>query len=226
MAKATITIRQTLQYQPHQASWFAATAALFNRIAAFYFEVIQAHEKVLELSSKEALTALEKLTHRTRANQHPVMPLSEIAQEVPAMFRRAAIHAALGSAHSFSTHLKHWRAHKAKAEAKGKTFSERPPVPPRSWNKSSCHALRGHVEGSYGVQLGYQGVDGDVLELAESPLHRERPSRRGSHGQSLARPAWRPLVAAYAGREAVRHSAENRTASHRESLKRSSVLST
>jgi putative transposase len=90
MAKATITIRQGLQYQPHQASWFAATAALFNRVAAFYFEVIQAHEQVLELSSKEALTALEQLTHRTRANPHPVMPLSAIAQEVPAMFRRAA----------------------------------------------------------------------------------------------------------------------------------------
>ena len=108
MAKATITIRQELQYQPHQACWFAATAALFNRVAAFYFEVIQAHEKVLELSSKEALTALEQLTHRTRANPNPVVPLSEIAREVPAMFRRAAIHAALGSAHSFSTHLKKW----------------------------------------------------------------------------------------------------------------------
>ena len=43
MAKATITIRQGLQYQPHQACWFAATTALFNRVAAFYFEVIQEH---------------------------------------------------------------------------------------------------------------------------------------------------------------------------------------
>lgn len=137
MAKVTITIRQALQYQPHQVAWFAETGALFNRVAAFYFEVIQAHEKVLELSSKEALTALEQLTHRTRANPHPVMPLSEIAREVPAVFRRAAIHAALGSAHSFFAHLKHWRARKEKAEAKGKKFTERPPVPPRSWNKSA-----------------------------------------------------------------------------------------
>jgi hypothetical protein len=58
MAKATITIRQALQYPPHQASWFAATATLFNRVAAFYFQVIQAHEQVLELSSKEALPPL------------------------------------------------------------------------------------------------------------------------------------------------------------------------
>jgi hypothetical protein len=57
MAKATITIEQRLQYPPHQAEWFAATQALFNRVAAFYFEVIQAHEGVLNLSNKEALTS-------------------------------------------------------------------------------------------------------------------------------------------------------------------------
>src|SRR5258708_7432758 len=106
MAKAMITIRQGLQYRPHQASWFAATAALFNRVAAFYFEVIQAEGKVVEFSSKGALPALEQLPHPPRATPYPVMPLPEIAQEFPAMFRRAAIHAALGSAHSFSAHLK------------------------------------------------------------------------------------------------------------------------
>jgi hypothetical protein len=52
------------------------------------------------------------------------------------MFRRAAIHAALGSARSFSTHLEKWHKRKAKTEAKGKKFKERPPVPPRNWNKS------------------------------------------------------------------------------------------
>jgi hypothetical protein len=175
-----ITLRQGLQYQPHQASWFVATAALFNRVAAFYFEVIQAHEQVLELSSKEALTALEQLTHRTGANPHPVVPLSEIAQEVPAMFRRAPTRAA-------------------------------------AFLEQVRHALRGHVEGSHGVQPRHQGVDGFVLELAESPLQRERPSRRARCGQSLARPAWQPLVAAYPGREAVHHSAENRAASYRAS---------
>jgi len=45
MAKATITIRQALQYQLHQDSWFVATAVLFNRISAFYFEVIQARQR-------------------------------------------------------------------------------------------------------------------------------------------------------------------------------------
>jgi transposase len=137
MAKATTTIRQSLQYQPAHADWFAHTHRLFNAIAAFYFEVIQAHEGVLDLSTKEALTALEKLTHATKKNPSAVMPLSQVAPDCPAMFRRAAIHAALGSARSFYTHLSKWRREREKATAKGKKWTKRPPVPPRTWNKST-----------------------------------------------------------------------------------------
>jgi putative transposase len=137
MGKATTTIKQVLNHRVEHAAWLCAHQALFNQVAAFYFAVIQAHEKVLELSSKDALTALEKLTHTTERNPHPVMPLSEIQEDIPALFRRAAIHAALGSAHSFYAHLKRWRTRKEKAEAKGKKFTYRPPVPPRTWNKSA-----------------------------------------------------------------------------------------
>jgi putative transposase len=137
MAKATITIRQSLQHRPIHADWFAATQRLFNQIAAFYFEVIAAHEGVLDLPNKEALSALEKLTHATKKNPHPIMPLSELSADCPAVFRRAAIHAALGSARSFFTHLSKWRREREKAEAKGKKFNKRPPVPPRTWNKSA-----------------------------------------------------------------------------------------
>jgi IS605 OrfB family transposase len=137
MAQATTTIRQTLNYKPASGAWFAANQALFNQVASFYFQVIQAHELVLELSHQEAMRALEKLTHTTKHNSNPIMPLSEIAQDIPAMFRRAAISSALGSARSFYAHLKAWRARKEKAQTKGKKFTERPPVPPRSWNKSA-----------------------------------------------------------------------------------------
>ncbi|HEX6479070.1 MAG TPA: transposase [Ktedonobacteraceae bacterium] len=135
-AKSTTTIRQVLSYQPHQAAWFAATQTLFNQVVAFYFEVIQAHEKLLELNNKDALTALEMLTHTTQKNPTPVMPLEAIREDLPALFRRAAINAALGSARSFFSHLHKWRKRKEKAVARGKTFTERPPVPPRTWNKS------------------------------------------------------------------------------------------
>jgi len=65
MAKATKTMKQRLYYRSAHAAWFAATQALFNQVAAFYFQVIQAHPDVLNLSNNEALSALEKLTHRT-----------------------------------------------------------------------------------------------------------------------------------------------------------------
>lgn len=136
MGKATTTIKQQLTTRVDHGAWFAATQFLFNRIASFYFEVIQAYQDVLELPSNEALTALEKFTHATKRNPHPVMPLSAIREGVPSYFRRAAIHAALGSAHSFSSHLKAWHTRKEKAHIQGKKFTERPPVPPRTWNKS------------------------------------------------------------------------------------------
>jgi putative transposase len=144
MAKATMTIRQSLSYQPQYTEYFAANQALFNRVVAFYFDCIQAHEGVLDLANQEALTALEKLTHATSKNRFPLLPDTAIAPDTPAYFRRAAINAALGSARSFSSSLKKWRARKEKHEAKQsrkgrkkRPFRERPPVPPRSWNKSA-----------------------------------------------------------------------------------------
>ncbi len=137
MAKATTTIKQVLSYGPEHAAWFAANQVLYNRVCAFYFDVIQAHVKILDLTNKVALTALEKLTHTTQSNPAPIMPLEEVAEDIPAMFRRAAINAALGSARSFFSHLQKWHKRKEKAEAKGKQFHERPPVPPRTWNKSA-----------------------------------------------------------------------------------------
>lgn len=137
MAKATRTIRQVLNYQPQHAAWFAANQDLFNRVSAFYFEIVQSHEGLLDLSSQEALTALERLTHTTKANPHPPFPLSSVASDLPAMFRRAAIHAALGSARSFYTSLEKWRKRKEQAQARGKKYTIRPPVPPRTWNRSA-----------------------------------------------------------------------------------------
>ena len=118
LAKVTKTIRQGLHYPPQYAAYFAANQVLFNRVVAFYFEVIQAHEGLLALKNKGALTALEKLTHTTESNPNPIMPLNDLAPDIPALFRRAAINAALGSARSFFSSLKKWRARKEKHEAK------------------------------------------------------------------------------------------------------------
>ena len=144
MAKASSTRREALHYRAEHAAYFAANHALFNCVVAFYFDCIQAHEGLLALKNKEALTALERLTHATQTNPNPIMPLREIAPDIPAMFRRAAINAALGSARSFFSSLKRWRTRKERYEAKParrgkkkKPFTERPPVPPSTFNKSA-----------------------------------------------------------------------------------------
>ena len=80
MAKATKTIRQALHYPPQYAAYFAANQVLFNRVVAFYFDCIQAHEGLLALKNKGALTALEQLTHTTESNPNPIMPLTDLAQ--------------------------------------------------------------------------------------------------------------------------------------------------
>ena len=140
--RPTKTYRFRLGYRPQADVWFGETQALFNRVAAFYFDVMEAHPGVLELPDTEALTALERLTHVTANNPYPIMPLAEtVSSNLPAMFRRAAIHAALGSARSFHSNLKRWQAQKAKAEVKAAArgrksrFHARPPVPPHAWNK-------------------------------------------------------------------------------------------
>jgi hypothetical protein len=69
MAKATKTTRQALHYPPQYAAYFAANQALFNRVVAFYFDSIQAHEGRLALTNKQALTALEQLTHATHRSR-------------------------------------------------------------------------------------------------------------------------------------------------------------
>jgi hypothetical protein len=91
--KAQKTIRQRIEYRPGVSDWFETTQVLFNQLVAFYFAVIQAHALVLNLPNRQTLTALERLTHATTGHPHPVMPLSDVAGNVPVVFRRAAINA-------------------------------------------------------------------------------------------------------------------------------------
>ncbi len=169
MAKATTTIKQILNHHADQGAWFAANQALFNRVVAFYFEVIQAHEQVLDLSNKDALTALEKLTHTTQRNPAPVMPVEALLEDIPAMFRRAAINAALGSARSFYSHLAKWRKRKEKAEAKGEVAGET--ASSTTLMEQSRNPVYRHVEGARRLIYCAEGLDRDVLELDQGSHH-------------------------------------------------------
>ncbi len=138
MASATKTIRQKIEYRPGISEWFETTQALFNNLVGFYFEVIQAHSGVLDTKDNQVvLSILERLTHATKRNPHPVMPDTQIGAYVPAMFRRATINIAIGEARSFFSNLKRWQKQKTKMEAKGRRFTHRPPVPPRKRNHPS-----------------------------------------------------------------------------------------
>lgn len=140
MSRATKTIRQQLDYRPEIADWLERTHILFNRVVAFYFEVIEVHPDVLELDIQTALTTLEHLTHRTKTNPTPLMPDISVADNLPALVRRSAIRAALGAARSYHANLDRWREEKERAAGKGKKFKKKPPVPPGSWNVSvTCY---------------------------------------------------------------------------------------
>lgn len=131
MKTVTKTIIQRVKTEKKE--YFEKTKEKFNEVCGFYFEVIQGNQSILSLTNKEALTELERLTHKTERNPYPEIPLEK---EVPAMFRRSAINAAFGSARSFFTNLEKYHKKKSKAEGKGKRYNKRPPVPPRSWNKT------------------------------------------------------------------------------------------
>jgi len=136
MSCVSKTIRQQLDYRTEIAGWFEETQALFNRVAAFYFEVIEAHPEVLNLDGNGPRDTLEHLTHRTKTNPEPITPLTSVADNLPALLRRAALQAALGAAHSFHANLARWHREKEQALDKSKKFKKRPPAPPSHWNKS------------------------------------------------------------------------------------------
>jgi len=136
MSHATKTIRQQLNYRPEIAGWFDETKTLFNQVVAFYFEVIEANPEVLNLDGNGPRDTLERLTHRTKTNPNPTMPLAAIADNLPALMRRTAIQTALGAAHAFHSNLARWHKEKEQALVKGKQFKKRPPAPPGRWNKS------------------------------------------------------------------------------------------
>jgi transposase len=136
MSHVSKTIRQQLGYRPEIAGWFEETQALFNRVAAFYFDLIESHPEVLYMEGNRSADALEHLSHRTKTNPNPPTPLAAVVDNLPALMRRAAIHAALGAALAYHSNLSRWNKEKVRALARGEKFKKRPPAPPGPWNKS------------------------------------------------------------------------------------------
>ena len=51
-AKAIKTIRQPLEHRPIVSAWFTTTQTLFNAVVAFYWQVLDAHPGLLDLSRR------------------------------------------------------------------------------------------------------------------------------------------------------------------------------
>ncbi len=91
MAKATTTIKQVLHYQDAHAAWFAANQVLFNQVAAFYFEVIQAHEHVLDLSA-DFVSILYSFCARLYGQRRAKRKTEKIVQDLNVKTEHKAIH--------------------------------------------------------------------------------------------------------------------------------------
>ncbi len=170
MVNATKTICQRLRDRSEVIPWLNQTKLLYNRIAQFYFDLVQDHPSLLDVSTKDALTALEQLTHTTKDNPTPPFPLLALGQEIPAYFRRAAIHAALGAAKALATSYASWQTAKAKAEVRKKTFHQRPPVAPHRWNRSPVlykEMWKGHNNQTVVLKL----FDGQTWRWVRFALH-------------------------------------------------------
>ena len=131
------------------------------------------------------------------------------------MFRRAAINAALGSARSFYSHLGKWRKRKEKAQAKGKKFTERPPVPPRSWNKSAT-LYAGMWKERAGSSIMIKVWTGSVWSWVKVRITgREIPDGVEMGSPQLIRQG-QSVVVAYSHRKAIQESWQNREANYDE----------
>jgi IS605 OrfB family transposase len=145
MASATKTLQYRLE--TNHLDWFQATKELYSEVTGFYLCLLLEKPELLNLSQKDVLTELERLTvvSKNRLTVEYLLPW-----DLPMVLRRACINQAIGAAKSFKTNLRKWEARKAKKLEKGKPFTERPPVPPRrfNWNPTFYSGLQKQFTGT------------------------------------------------------------------------------
>ena len=183
MAKAMKTIRESLNYQPQHAEYFAANQALFNRVVAFYFEVIQAHEGVLRPHQQRGphgpgkahpCDGEEPFSHSAAHGDRRGHP-----GDVPSCCHQRR----LGSARSFSSSLKKWRTRKEKAQSQTRPERaeeeavQRAPARPPPCMEQVGSLVRREVERAHRLIHPAQSLDRHLLELGQGP-HVGRASAR------------------------------------------------
>lgn len=136
------TLRYNLVVTEDTGILLTETTEQYRKVLSFFLQVFQEHQELLEIT--DWLTAIEKLTHRTAQNPHPLYSFDEMFPNYPSGMRRAAIAEAYGEASSWLTRYNRWQERKSKIAIKNKIrlsqgkkeikFKERPPVYPEAGN--------------------------------------------------------------------------------------------
>ena len=127
--KAIKTIK--LQILSHNDNTFAKTLSIYREALEFFIDVINQNWHLLyDLTERQKLKKVEKLTHATRSNPAPPFEFDNKESKFykfPSYFRRSCIKEALGIVSSHKSRHENWLQKRDRYQSKGKEFNEKPP---------------------------------------------------------------------------------------------------
>lgn len=158
----TVTLRLKL-YDKH-FDWLVLTKELYNKVLAFYYNVLEGKKELLMKTNHQVLRELEILTIGTREqkkrNELPPIALQGFPK-LPLYFRRAAINQAISMVRSYEKRLSQWQ--ELYEEQSGQTRKKIPgrPSPPGKFNAAPIYykgMYRNFTENQIELKL-YNGTD-------------------------------------------------------------------
>lgn len=126
-----LRVKESQAYREPVAKYIPTTKTLCAEVTAFYAALFLDDLSLLKTKSDDLYAVAEGLTITSKQRPEVKFPLP---WDVPAMLRRACIKKAFGAVKSWHSNYKKWEIRKAKKLAKGKKFTENPPLPPRDYS--------------------------------------------------------------------------------------------
>lgn len=107
---------------------FDETIRIYRKALKFLVQVAhQEWESLKELTSKERVNLMEKLTHATKENPKPKYDFDVHFYKFPSYFRRSAIQEACGIISSYRSNLQNYEAERHQSISNGKKFKKKVP---------------------------------------------------------------------------------------------------
>ncbi|WP_456364192.1 RNA-guided endonuclease TnpB family protein [Priestia aryabhattai] len=131
MNKGPTEQTKTVKYKifSHGEKTFEPTLVIYRNALSFIVDVINTEFDCLaNLRTKECVTAVEKLIHRTKINPQPKYDFTSTFYKFPSYLRRSAISKAFGVVKSHRSNLKNWEEERNVALSEGKRLKKKPPV--------------------------------------------------------------------------------------------------